>query len=63
MVTYYTVDPNMGFLNPVPGVAEGIPEAPAGQDYATLASNSLTTIGAHGHTGAQYRLRCHQYQW
>lgn len=52
MVTYYTIDPNMGFLNPIPGVAEGIPEAPTGLDYATLTTNSLTIIGAHGHTGA-----------
>lgn len=48
----YTQDPNMGFLNPTPGVDGGIGVAPAGQDYATLTSQALTTIGGHGHTGA-----------
>lgn len=39
----FTVDPNMGFLNPTPGQDPG-------PDYATNQSNTNTTIGAHDHS-------------
>lgn len=40
----YTVDPNMGFKNPVPSTDPG-------PDYANNITSALTTIGAHTHLG------------